>query len=214
MGGIQNGTFGAPQAAPQYGGGSFVPPTLEQAEQNPGYQFQLQQGLKANSQAAAAAGGAVSGGTLKAADIFGQNLAQTDYQQVFQNALQQYNAGLSQYQAQLAGYGASLTGQQQAENELLAPAQIGSGATSNLATTGANTANSISSLMTGIGNAQASGTVGSANALTSGLTGATNSLTQQALLAKLLQSQSPSPSVINPGMAGIPPANDPYGGYP
>jgi hypothetical protein len=205
MSGIQSGKFGATPPAPTYTGGTFQAPTLEQAEAQPGYQFSLQQGLEGITEASAAAGGAISGGTIKAADEFAQNLGETNYQNVFNQNLQTYNAGLSQYQAQLAGYGAQLTGQQQAENELLAPAQIGAGSTANLATSGGQTATSIAQLMSNIGTAQAGGTVGATNALTSGITSAGNTYTQSQLLKLLFPSGSTAgDTVVNDQVGGAP----------
>lgn len=163
---LGNGTFG-PGSIPQ-----FTAPTLAQAEQTPGYQFTQQQGQKGIEEAAAAAGGAVSGGTLKAAANFNQGLASTYYQQAFNNALSQYGAQLSR--------------QSQAFGQLLAPIQIGSGSTANLNSTQAGTSSSIAQLMGQIGASQAAGTVGSANAITGGLGTATNGITQALLLGKLL----------------------------
>ena len=80
MNGLTNGTFG-PGSIP-----NFTPPTLQTAQQTPGYQFELQQGEKGLAEGSAAAGGAISGGTLKAADAYAQNLATTTYQQQYTNA--------------------------------------------------------------------------------------------------------------------------------
>src|SRR5271163_4920796 len=54
----------------------FQAPTLAQAEQTPGYQFQLQQGTQAIDQNAAANGTLMSGNTGVALENYGQNLAQ------------------------------------------------------------------------------------------------------------------------------------------
>lgn len=68
---------------------------------DPGYAFRLQEGLKALDRQAAARGGLISGGALKAAQRYGQDLAS----QEFQNAYNRYN------QNRLARYN-MLTGQQ------------------------------------------------------------------------------------------------------
>ena len=61
----------------------------------PGYQFQLQQGNNAIQSSAAATGGALNGGTLKALDQYTTGLANTTYGQAYnqylQNSAQQYN---------------------------------------------------------------------------------------------------------------------------
>jgi len=51
----------------------------------PSYQFQLQEGLGAINNSAAARGGLMSGATLKALQGYGQNLADQDFQQHLKN---------------------------------------------------------------------------------------------------------------------------------
>ena len=70
MAGIKNGTFGASVGeVPTFQKpGAFTAPTLEEARATPGYEFTAQQGNKGILQGSAAAGGAISGGTLKALD--------------------------------------------------------------------------------------------------------------------------------------------------
>ena len=165
---------------------TFTAPTLAQAQQTPGYQFELQQGNKGILEGAAATGGAISGGTLKSLDQYGTNLADTTYNTIYNQALSGYGANLSTYQANLAQYAQSLAAQQQGFNQEYGLAGLGEGAASTLAGSAANTGNNIASLMQSAGNAQAAGTVGGANAITSGITGATNSITQAALLNQIL----------------------------
>jgi hypothetical protein len=71
-------------------GQTFQAPTLEQAQQTPGYQFRLQQGTQAIDQNAAANGTLLSGNTGKALEDYGQGLASSAYQQDYQNALNTY----------------------------------------------------------------------------------------------------------------------------
>ena len=91
-------------------GQGFQAPTLQQAENTPGYQFQLQQGTQALDENAAANGTLMSGNTGKALEQYGQNLAQGAYQQTYNNALQAYQANASTLQAG-ANLGLSSTGQ-------------------------------------------------------------------------------------------------------
>ncbi len=76
------------------------PFTAADYQQSPGYQFQLSQGIDAAQNLASRSG--VTGNTLKALDTFGQGLANTDYQQAYQNYINQQNTlasrlgGLSQ----------------------------------------------------------------------------------------------------------------------
>jgi hypothetical protein len=54
-------------------------------QQSPGYQWQMQQGLRGVDAGAAAQGMLRSGATLKAEDTFAQGLANSNFQQYFQN---------------------------------------------------------------------------------------------------------------------------------
>lgn len=157
---LQNGTFGPGSIQP------FSAPTLEQAENAPGYQFAQQQGDKGILEAQAASGGAITGGTSKSLSAYNQNLATTNYGSVYNQALQSYQAQLS--------------GQQQAFNQLYAPAQLGEGATQNQNST-------VSSLLQAQGNAGAAGTIGTANAINSGIGTATNSIGSTLSLGTLLK---------------------------
>lgn len=156
---INNGTFG-PGSIPQPA--AFHAPTLDEARNDPGYQFAAQQGSKGILQGASAAGGAVSGGTLKALSSFNSNLADSTYGNVFNRNLSTYNAGLSDYQAKLAG-------QAQGYNQLSNIAGLGQTATQGVSQVGVATGSQVGNTLAQIGGAQASGIVGGANALTSGL---------------------------------------------
>lgn len=115
---------------------------------SPGYQWQLQQGQQAVSNAAAAHGGVNSGNTLKALTTFGQGLANTDYYQ----ALQAQMAKQQQDYAMLQNLSGS-----------------GQNAAASLGGFGAQAASGIGSNLIGAGNAQAAGIIGGSNALGSGL---------------------------------------------
>src|SRR5271154_2361172 len=67
----------------------FQAPSLAQAEEMPGYQFALQQGDQALQNSAAARGGLLSSGTQKQLVNYNQNAAEGNYQNVYNNALQQ-----------------------------------------------------------------------------------------------------------------------------
>src|ERR1700690_1866661 len=71
---------------------SFQAPTLAEAENTPGYQFNLEQGTRAIDQNAAANGTLLTGNTGTALEKYGQNLARTTYQQDYNNALSTYGA--------------------------------------------------------------------------------------------------------------------------
>src|SRR6185312_11277634 len=67
-----------------------APITMDQAtlEKTPGYQFNLTQGLKAVQNSAAARGLGTSGAALKGAATFATGLADSTYQNQFNNALE------------------------------------------------------------------------------------------------------------------------------
>ena len=108
--------------------------TLADFQNSPGYQFQMQQGLNAIQNSAAARGGAMSGGVQK--------------------ALQQYGTGLAE-QSFGQERNAFMANQQQNINALGGLAGRGENAAGTLGQFGMQTANMISQDYKGIGNAQA-----------------------------------------------------------
>lgn len=215
LSGLKNGTFGpgSTPSVPQFTGQlpqPFQAPTLQQAENYPGYQFTQEQGSKGILEGAAAAGGAVSGGTLKSLDAFNQNLATTNYGNVFSQELQGYGAGLQGYQAGVQGYGAQLQGyetqlqqQQQAFGQLYAPTALGENAATNVNATGTQAAQNVSQLLASIGASQSAGTIGTANAIQGGIGSSVNSLQQALLLSGL--GGSVTPQGQQPGYGGLTP---------
>jgi len=63
--------------------------------QDPGYAFRLSEGQKTLDRTAAMRGGLISGGALKAAQRFGQDLGSQEYQNAYNRALTGYNANVS-----------------------------------------------------------------------------------------------------------------------
>jgi hypothetical protein len=130
---------------------------------DPGYQFRLSEGLKALDRQAAARGGLISGGALKAAQRYGQDYATGEYGAAYNRALTEYNAQVGRADTMY--------------NRLAGQAGIGQTATGQLAgaagQTGANISNIIGQgaqlqgqAIGAAGQARASGYVGAANALT------------------------------------------------
>lgn len=136
----------------------FQAPTLQQAQQYPGYQFQLQQGLQSLQNSAAARGGLLSGATGEALQQYGQGLAQSDYQNVYNQALGQYQQNYDIFQqnqnnlfnryASLAGLGQTAAGQLNA---------AGSNAAGNVGNTLTNIGGQVGQSLQAAGAAQASG---------------------------------------------------------
>lgn len=144
---------GGPQAAQQF------------LTMDPGYGFRMSEGLKALDRQAAARGGLISGGALKAAQRYGQDVAS----QEFSNA---YNrlAGLADVGPRAAGVMSSLgqTYGQQAGQNLIAGGQAAAQG------------------YLGSAGARSSGYIGGANALAGGLGQYLNYTQNQALLNRLM----------------------------
>lgn len=143
----------------------FEPPTAENIQEDPGYQFRLREGMRALENSAAARGGLLTGATAQAMGQYSQDMASTEYGNAYQRALQQYQ---QQY---------NIFRQNQATqfNQLAALSGAGQTAAGQLSNAGQNSAANISNiLLTGAQNqgnalmnagaATASGYVGSANA--------------------------------------------------
>jgi hypothetical protein len=137
----------------------YTPFGQRQFEADPGYGFRLSEGQKALERSAAARGGLISGGALKAATRFGQEMGSQEYT----NAFNRYQA---ERQARL-GPLQSLTGVGQTTAQQLGSA--GQNMASNVGGYGMAGANAAAEGYMGGANARASGYVGGANAITGGL---------------------------------------------
>ena len=140
-------TAGNVPAAFKFGAGDY--------QADPGYAFRLAEGQKALDRQAAARGGLISGGALRAAQRFGQEMGS----QEFGNA----------YNRALTGYNTEVARENQLYNRQAALAGIGQTATNLVGQAGQNYATNVGNLMTSAGAANAAGQVGMANALTGGL---------------------------------------------
>jgi len=121
---------------------------MDQFQQDPGYAFRLKEGQQALDRQAAARGGLISGGALKAAQRYGQEMGSQEYTNAFNRYQAERQARLGPLQA--------LTGMSQTTAQ-----QIGAA--------GQNMATNVGEAYQGAANARASGYVGGANALTGGL---------------------------------------------
>jgi len=146
---------------------------------DPGFAFRLQQGQQAVERSAAAKGGALGGGALKALTRYAQDYSSGEYGKAYDRSLNTWQTNRS---AQL--------------NPLMALAGMGqtaTNATSNAAgSAGAGVAglysgegSSLANLATQAGNARASGYVGSGNAWGQGLSGAGNGILQAYLASQI-----------------------------
>lgn len=119
-------------------------PTQQQLENYPGYQFQLQQGDMAVTNADTPGVGALSGANLKSLMGFNQGLAASNYNQYF-----------NQFQTQ----------QNNIFDRLSGIAQLGQAGAANLAAPGAQLGTGIAQAQAAAGASQAAGTVGVANSI-------------------------------------------------
>jgi hypothetical protein len=85
---MRGGAFAQPEAF-KFGANEFA------AGQDPGYAFRVSEGQKALDRQAAARGGLISGGALKAAARYGQDMGSQEYQNAFNRSLTGYNANVA-----------------------------------------------------------------------------------------------------------------------
>jgi hypothetical protein len=157
----------------------YTPFTMDQFKADPGYAFRLSEGQKALERTAAARGGLLSGGALKAATRFGQEMGSQEYTNAFNRYQAERTARLAPLQA-LTGMGQTTAQQVSNAGQTMASnvgEAIGSGAA-----------------------ARASGYVGTANALTGGLNTYLNYRQGQDMLGAIRGGTSSVPgwSVNNP----------------
>jgi hypothetical protein len=148
---------------------------MEQFQADPGYGFRLSEGTKALERSAAARGGLISGGALKAATRFGQDMASNEYTNAFNRYQQERAARLGPLQS-LAGVGQTTAAGLGSAGQTMA---------SNVGNYGIAGANATAEGYLGSANARASGYIGTGNAFTSGLGTYLNYSNQQNLLAAL-----------------------------
>ncbi len=123
------------------------PFTMADFTADPGYQFELAQGLQAVKQGASGMGG-LSGNEQAASANYVQGLAGTEYQNAF-----------NRYQTQITN----------SYNRLSNLVGIGQNAAAGTGAQSTQVGANIGNTMTGVGNAQAAGQVGMANAVNSGI---------------------------------------------
>lgn len=172
--------------------GQFNAPTADQAKATPGFQFEMDQGINAVQNSAAANGGALNSGTQKGIAGFAENLASTNYQQTYNNALSQYQTAYNTFQNNQTNTFNRLATQagvaQTTASQLGQEGQQASQNAGNISlTTGAQQAQSLNNAAA----ATASGYTGVANAANSGLSGVTGALTLQQLLAGQSNANNP-----------------------
>lgn len=131
----------------------YTPFGMSEFQADPGYGFRLAEGQKALDRQAAARGGLISGGALKAAQRYGQEMGSQEYTNAFNRYQTERQARLNPLQS-LAGMAQTSTGQ--------------------LGQAGQTMATGVGEAGAAAAQARASGYMGGANALSQGLTGYLN----------------------------------------
>ena len=204
-------------------------PTQAQLAQTPGYQFELQQGEEATNNSAAARGLSSSGAALKGADAYANNLADTNYQNNYQDLLGTEGAQQTLGQNEFTNSLNTAQGYQNTSNDYLAGAQAklninasqqgnveqafsndnllaqyGQTAAGSSGTEAINAAGGSAPYIANVGGAQASGVAGSANALSTGLANVGNTASQYATYQNLLNGGTTTANSNDPfGSSGV-----------
>lgn len=169
----------------------FTAPTDVTQQNDPGYQFRLDQGTKALERSAAAQGNLLTGNTARDVNSYAQDYASNEYGNV-------YNRALGQYQQ---NYNIFENNQANQYNRLAAMAGVGQTGVNQLTSAGQNAANNVGNILLTTGAqqgqqannaaaARASGYVGGANALAGGIGSATSSIGNLLMLKQLLGQQN------------------------
>jgi len=167
------------------GASEYTPFGMGQFQQDPGYAFRLGEGQKALERSAAARGGLISGGALRAAQRYGQDMGSQEYQNAFNRYQAERQSRLGPLQS-LAG-----VGQTSAQAIGQAGQSMASGIGNALGAYGQGASEAIGAG----GQARASGYMGQASAIGGGLNQYLNYQNQQsqnALLQQALNRNQPT----------------------
>ena len=137
---------------------TFQAPTNVTEQNDPGFQFRLQQGNEALQRSAAARGGLLSGGTARDLSDYAQQSASNEYGNVYSRAFNTYGQNYNTFSANQANK----------YNQLAALAGIGQQTANQLGVIGQNNANNSGQILQSSGDAQASGINNAAAATASG----------------------------------------------
>ena len=145
---------------------TFTAPTNVTEQNDPGYQFRLQQGEAALQNSAAARGNLLTGGTAKSVNNYAQDYASNEYSNVYNRALGQYQQNYNQFQ--------------QAQNNMFnregAIAGVGQTAANTLSQAGQAASNNVANINLTSGAQQGQQINNAAAATASGYAGAANAI--------------------------------------
>jgi hypothetical protein len=152
--------------------------TLNDFQQDPGYQFRMDQGQKALERSAAAKGGLMNGGTMKALAEYGQGFASNEYN----NAYNRFNSD-----------------RDRRFNRLSSLAGIGQTANSQLGAAGSNYAGNVGNTLMSNANAQGAAGMASANAWGGGISNGLSGIGRTWMDAQMMNKMFPTPKLPNGG---------------
>ncbi|MDN7654310.1 hypothetical protein QZM62_12735 [Burkholderia multivorans] len=180
--------------------GDFKAPTAAQAAETPGYQFTLQQGLKAAQNSASARGLGASGAALKGAEAYATGLADSTYGDTFSRALSSYTTNRNNALGNFTtNYGVA----SDAVNRLLGIVGTGQNAAALTGSLGAQATGNVGNTIMAGAASQAAGQVGAANAINSGLSGVANGLQSTLMLNKLFPTATSSGAASGATLYGV-----------
>lgn len=144
--------------------------------EDPGYAFRLKEGQQALDRQAAARGGLISGGALKAATRYGQEMGSQEYGNAYNRALTKYNADVNRestgYNRALTSYNADVNREATGYNRLAAMSGTGQTAANTVGTAGQNYAtgagNIAGTMAANVGNIYTQQGINQGNALITG----------------------------------------------
>jgi hypothetical protein len=163
---MQSGAFAQP-AAFRFGAGDY--------QADPGYAFRLAEGQKLLDRTAARDSNLFSGGALKAATRYGQDMASQEFGNAYNRALTGYNANVARSDT---GY-----------NRLAAMAGLGQTAGTQIGAAGQNYATNAGNLMGQAGQATAAGQLGMGNTFNNALGTMASGYQNQSNFDRFLASQ-------------------------
>lgn len=173
------GEGGNPMASPllkPYDSFQAFSPTMEALEATPGYQFALDQGLRAAQQRLAAGGQGQGGNATRAAADYASGLAQQTFGQMNAKHIQDY----------LTGFNADAQTKQGIFNMLFSPTQMGAGAAAGAGQQATQVGGQIGQNMIGAGNAQAGAWMAGTGAFNNAAMNIANMYGQQNMLQQLM----------------------------
>lgn len=162
-------------------------------QQDPGYQFDLQQGQLALSRSAAAQGGLQSGGFMKGMAQYTQGMASNEYQNAYNRFQQNKTTNFNQL-ASLAGLGQTASG------------QVGQA--------GENMANNVGNIATSNANAQGAASIAQGNLWGGAINNGINAGANAGMMSSMANRYAPQqPATGGPSMGSQALMNGPDGAY-